>query len=195
MKAFLASYEAKSPRPAKATLLTREGHQLSVTPESDELTQTPGILLIEDIDHIWINHLCTAVSQSKFLLFTILGHILFDEVNETEAVKELVEQVKGWYWMSRDDSHACCCSQYDIVHDEEGGTLHFATYRYPARHYLKSMRAIRISTFDVTGQFGEYWLESMHSRAASHHAYIDSYRIHEGVQALLERYPREYLLA
>jgi hypothetical protein len=153
IKAFLANYEAQSSRPTRATLLTSGGLQLPTTPDSDQLAENARVLLIEDIDMVWINYLCSTC-ESKFMPFFILGHLLFDTVHESGAVKDLVEQTKGWYWMSMEPTGVNNRSQYDVIHNEEGGRLHFVTPESLARHEWENLEVIRISTFSAASALG-----------------------------------------
>jgi hypothetical protein len=153
MQDFLATYEARSRRPAKATLLTRGGQRLPISPESFNLTEEVGILLVEDIDQAWINFLNSIVQEihPTQLPFFIFGHIVFDEIHESDAMKNLAQQVKGRYWMSREDDFRSF-SQYDVIFDEEGGKLRFASPSYLAMNMLEDVKAVRISTFPLSEQ-------------------------------------------
>jgi plasmid stability protein len=156
MQAFLTTYEARSRRPAKATLLTKGGQHLPISPESFNLTEEVGTLLIEDIDQAWINFLNSIVHEiySTQLPFFIFGHIAFDEIRESDAMKNLAQQVKGRYWMSREDDSRSP-SQCDVIFDEEGGKLHFASPSYLAMNMLEDVKAVRISTFPLSEQLSK----------------------------------------
>jgi hypothetical protein len=155
IESFVANYDAVSSRPAKATLLTRGAQYLPITPESNDWTKSTGILLIEDIDQIWIKRLCVAAAKKKFMPFFIFGHILFDKVYKLEGPGKLVDQAKGWYLMSLGTSSPWSCTHCDVVRDERGGKLHFVSAQYPAKHVLNDAEAIRVSTFTFSEDLGK----------------------------------------
>jgi hypothetical protein len=133
---------------------------LPVFPESVNLTEDVGILLIEDIDQAWINFFDPIVHEERStqLPFFIFGHIAFDETQQSDAVKHLAQQVKGRDWMSREEDGTWTGSQYDVVFDEEGGKLHFASPLYLARNMLEDVKAVRILTFTLSEQLSKYTL-------------------------------------